>query len=65
MNLTYSNNFVRGTGDDAMAINSVHYNVNGSTTNYLHHHEQHHSYCQQYRHRALGRQVHGALRRGQ
>jgi hypothetical protein len=34
MNLTYSNNFVRGTGDDAMAINSVHYNVNGSTTNY-------------------------------
>jgi hypothetical protein len=34
MNLVYSNNFVRGTGDDAMAINSVHYNVNGSTTNY-------------------------------
>ena len=32
--LTYSNNFVRGTGDDAMAINSVNYNVNGSTTNY-------------------------------
>ncbi len=29
MNLTYSNNFVRGTGDDAMAINSVNYN--GST----------------------------------
>ena len=29
MNLTYSNNFVRGSGDDAMAINSV-YN-NGST----------------------------------
>jgi hypothetical protein len=29
MNLTYSNNFVRGTGDDAMAINSVDYN--GST----------------------------------
>jgi hypothetical protein len=29
MNLTYSNNFVRGTGDDAMAINSV--NTNGST----------------------------------
>src|SRR5882757_1028874 len=28
-NLTYSNNFVRGTGDDAMAINSV--NFNGST----------------------------------
>ncbi len=24
--LTYSNNFVRGTGDDAMAINSVNYN---------------------------------------
>ena len=34
MNLTYSNNFVRGTGDDAMAINSVHYNINGSTTNF-------------------------------
>ena len=34
MNLTYSNNFVRGTGDDAMAINSVNYNINGSTTNY-------------------------------
>ena len=34
MNLTYSNNFVRGTGDDAMAINSVEYNVNGSTTTY-------------------------------
>ncbi|HEX3800104.1 MAG TPA: carbohydrate-binding protein [Verrucomicrobiae bacterium] len=34
MNLTYSNNFVRGTGDDAMAINSVHYNVNGTTTNF-------------------------------
>ena len=33
-NLTYSNNFVRGTGDDAMAINSVNYNVNGSTTTY-------------------------------
>jgi len=28
MNLTYSNNFVRGTGDDAMAINSVQYNGN-------------------------------------
>ncbi len=34
MNLTYSNNFVRGTGDDAMAINSVNYNVNGSTVTY-------------------------------
>ena len=34
MNLAYSNNFVRGTGDDAMAINSVNYNVNGSTTTY-------------------------------
>jgi hypothetical protein len=34
VNLTYSNNFVRGTGDDAMAINSVNYNVNGSTTYY-------------------------------
>lgn len=31
MNLTYSNNFVRGTGDDAMAINSVNYN---GTTHY-------------------------------
>jgi hypothetical protein len=29
-NLSYINNFVRGTGDDAMAINSVNYN--GSTT---------------------------------
>jgi hypothetical protein len=29
-NLTASNNFVRGTGDDALAINSV--NFNGSTT---------------------------------
>lgn len=34
MNLTYSNNFIRGTGDDAMAINSVNYNVFGSTTYY-------------------------------
>ncbi len=34
MNLTYSNNFVRGTGDDAMAINSVNYNVNNGTSNY-------------------------------
>ncbi|MGH7951445.1 MAG: carbohydrate-binding protein [Limisphaerales bacterium] len=34
MGLTYSNNFVRGTGDDAMAINSVNYNVYGSATNY-------------------------------
>jgi hypothetical protein len=34
MNLTYSNNFVRGTGDDAMAINSVYDNVNGTTTNF-------------------------------
>lgn len=34
MNLVYSNNFVRGTGDDAMAVNSVAYNVYGSTTNY-------------------------------
>jgi hypothetical protein len=34
MNLTYSNNFVRGTGDDAMAINSVYENVFGTTTNY-------------------------------
>jgi hypothetical protein len=28
INLTYSNNFVRGTGDDAMAINSVNHNGN-------------------------------------
>ena len=34
MNLTYSNNFVRGTGDDAMAINSVNYNNYGTTTYY-------------------------------
>lgn len=27
--LTVTNNFVRGTGDDAIAINSVHYNTNG------------------------------------
>ncbi|WP_240677202.1 carbohydrate-binding protein [Actinacidiphila soli] len=33
-NLTATNNFVRGTGDDAMAINSVNYNTNGSTTTY-------------------------------
>ncbi|HEX3720703.1 MAG TPA: LamG-like jellyroll fold domain-containing protein [Verrucomicrobiae bacterium] len=34
MNLVYSNNFIRGTGDDGMAINSVNYNVFGSQTNY-------------------------------
>ena len=34
MNLVYSNNFVRGTGDDAMAINSVNENVFGNTTYY-------------------------------
>ncbi|MGC3956573.1 MAG: carbohydrate-binding protein [Verrucomicrobiota bacterium] len=34
--LTASNNFVRGTGDDAMAINSVNYNeINGVYTYYL------------------------------
>lgn len=33
-NLTATNNFVRGTGDDAMAINSVNYNTNGSNTTY-------------------------------
>ncbi|MFD0631934.1 carbohydrate-binding protein [Catenulispora yoronensis] len=33
-NLTATNNFVRGTGDDAMAINSVAYNTNGSSTTY-------------------------------
>ncbi|HEX4704991.1 MAG TPA: RICIN domain-containing protein [Pseudonocardiaceae bacterium] len=31
-NLTATNNFVRGTGDDAMAINSVAFNTNGGTT---------------------------------
>ena len=34
INLTYSNNFVRGTGDDAMAINSVNENIYGSSTYY-------------------------------
>ncbi|MBW8864317.1 MAG: mycodextranase [Verrucomicrobia bacterium] len=34
INLTYSNNFVRGTGDDAMAINSVNINTFGNTTYY-------------------------------
>ena len=34
MNLTYSNNFVRGTGDDAMAINSVNYNDFGNRIYY-------------------------------
>ncbi len=35
-NLTVTNNFVRGTGDDAIAINSVAYNTNsdGSQTHY-------------------------------
>jgi hypothetical protein len=33
-NLTATNDFVRGTGDDAFAINSVNYNTNGSTTTY-------------------------------
>jgi hypothetical protein len=33
-NLTAANNFIRGTGDDGMAINSVNYNVSGSTTTY-------------------------------
>jgi hypothetical protein len=32
--LTATNNFVRGTGDDGMAINSVNYNTNGSSTTY-------------------------------
>ena len=31
-NLAATNNFIRGTGDDGMAINSVAYNTNGSTT---------------------------------
>jgi uncharacterized protein involved in high-affinity Fe2+ transport len=31
-NLTENNNFVRGTGDDAIAINSVDYNVNSNGT---------------------------------
>ena len=30
--LTATNNFIRGTGDDGMAINSVAYNTSGSTT---------------------------------
>ncbi len=34
INLTYSNNFVRGTGDDAMAINSVNVNMFGNTSYY-------------------------------
>ena len=33
-NLTATNNFIRGTGDDAMAINSVNYNTFGSQTIY-------------------------------
>ena len=34
-NLTATNNFIRGTGDDAMAINSVNYNTyGGQTTHY-------------------------------
>jgi hypothetical protein len=32
INLTATNNFIRGTGDDGMAINSVAYNTNGTTT---------------------------------
>jgi len=32
-NLTANNNFIRGTGDDAMAINSVAYNTNSDGTN--------------------------------
>jgi Right handed beta helix region len=32
--LTATNNFIRGTGDDGMAVNSVNYNVIGSTTVY-------------------------------
>jgi hypothetical protein len=34
INLTYSNNFVRGTGDDAMAINSVTVNTFGTSSYY-------------------------------
>jgi hypothetical protein len=30
--LTATNNFIRGTGDDGMAVNSVAYNTNGTTT---------------------------------
>ena len=33
-NLTATDNFVRGTGDDAMAINSVNYNTDGGTTTF-------------------------------
>jgi hypothetical protein len=32
--LTASNNFIRGTGDDAMAINSVNYNLNNGVYTY-------------------------------
>ena len=32
--LTASNNFIRGTGDDAMAINSVNYNLNSGVYTY-------------------------------
>ncbi|SHM09015.1 galactose-binding domain-containing protein [Actinacidiphila paucisporea] len=35
-NLTATNNFVRGTGDDAMAINSVNYNTDNGTNTYYH-----------------------------
>ena len=49
MNLTYSNNFVRGTGDDAMAINSVNLQYLWQHHLLLHDDEQHHL-CQQYGH---------------
>ena len=36
-NLTVTNNFVRGTGDDAIAINSVNYNTNGDGSQTFYH----------------------------
>ena len=35
--LTVTNNFVRGTGDDAIAINSVNYNTNGDGSQTFYH----------------------------
>ncbi|MFJ9241778.1 discoidin domain-containing protein [Streptomyces sp. NPDC101776] len=36
-NLTVSDNFVRGTGDDAIAVNSVNYNTNGDGSQTFYH----------------------------
>ena len=35
--LTVTDNFVRGTGDDAIAVNSVHYNTNGDGSQTFYH----------------------------